>query len=59
MADPTSSVPVLLLAAEAARTERGPLLYAWWALNLAVLVAVVYGAYRGVRKYRSGRAPRR
>ncbi|MFE7561247.1 hypothetical protein [Kitasatospora sp. NPDC057500] len=60
MADLTSSAPALLaVAAEAEKTVRSPLLYAWWALNLVVLVAVVYGAYWGVKKYRSGRAPRR
>ncbi|MFC9926623.1 hypothetical protein [Streptomyces sp. NPDC127190] len=47
------------MAAQAEKTERSPLLYAWWALNLAVLIAVGYGVYRLVRSLRAQRAPRR
>ncbi|MER6359316.1 hypothetical protein [Kitasatospora sp. NPDC001527] len=55
------SAPTLLAAAaaQAERTERSPLLYAWWALNLAVLIAVGYGVYRVVRSSRAKRATRR
>ncbi|MFF1482655.1 hypothetical protein ACFVYD_34805 [Streptomyces sp. NPDC058301] len=55
------SAPTLLAAAAAAqaeKTERSPLLYAWWALNLAVLIAVGYGAYRLVKTRRAKRRPR-
>ncbi|MFJ7280389.1 hypothetical protein [Kitasatospora sp. NPDC098663] len=59
MADLTSSAPAFLsVAAEAEKTVRSPLLYAWWALNLVVLVAVIYGVYWGVKKWRSGRGSR-
>lgn len=54
------AAPVALaVAAHAEKTERSPLLYAWWALNLAVLIAVGYGMYRLVRSSRAKRATRR
>lgn len=54
------SAPTLLAtaAAQAEKTERSPLLYAWWALNLAVLIAVGYGVYRVVKTWRAKRRPR-
>lgn len=54
------SAPTLLAtaAAQARKTERSPLLYAWWALNLAVLVAVGYGTYRVVTSWRAKRSSR-
>ncbi|WP_330334506.1 hypothetical protein OHS33_35305 [Streptomyces sp. NBC_00536] len=67
MIDPTSatSTPRLLAAAAVAvatthaeKTERSPLLYAWWALNLAVLIALGYGTYRLVKTWRAKRRPR-
>ncbi|MBT2454191.1 hypothetical protein [Streptomyces sp. ISL-86] len=61
MVDLISAPPTLLAAAEAAqaeKTERSALLYAWWALNLAVLVAVGYGMYRLLQTWRAKRRPR-
>ncbi|WP_380285954.1 hypothetical protein [Kitasatospora purpeofusca] len=55
---PTAPI-VFAAAAHAEKTERSPLLYAWWALNLAVLIAVGYGVYRLVRSLRAKRATRR
>ncbi|MFF7247581.1 hypothetical protein ACFZBU_27150 [Embleya sp. NPDC008237] len=54
------SAPTLLAtaAAQAEKTERSPLLYAWWALNLAVLIAFGYGVYRLVLGRRTKRARR-
>ncbi|MGW2490223.1 hypothetical protein ACWCV9_23815 [Streptomyces sp. NPDC001606] len=54
------SAPTLLAtaASQAEKTERSPLLYAWWALNLAVLIAVGYGVYRLVQSLRAKRARR-
>ncbi|KDN83965.1 hypothetical protein KCH_37560 [Kitasatospora cheerisanensis KCTC 2395] len=47
-----------VLAAVAERTERSPLLYAWWAVQLGMLVALGWGAYRLVRGWRARRAER-
>ncbi|OKJ16820.1 hypothetical protein [Kitasatospora sp. CB01950] len=47
-----------VLVAVAEKTERSPLLYAWWALQLGVLVALGWGAYRLVRAWRGRRAGR-
>ncbi|MCC3773719.1 hypothetical protein [Streptomyces sp. UNOB3_S3] len=60
MVDLISATPTLLAtaAAQAEKTERSPLLYAWWALNLAVLFAVGYGVYRLVKSWRAERRPR-
>ncbi|MFD8482386.1 hypothetical protein [Kitasatospora sp. NPDC059673] len=46
------------LLAVAEKTERSPLLYAWWALQLAVLIALGWGGYRLVRAWRARRAER-
>ncbi|WP_406054285.1 hypothetical protein OG462_03410 [Streptomyces sp. NBC_01077] len=55
-----TSAPTLLAAAaaQAEKTERSPLLYAWWALNLAVLIAVGYGTHQLVKTWRAKRRPR-
>ncbi|MFE7188088.1 hypothetical protein [Kitasatospora sp. NPDC057541] len=56
-----SSAPTLLadlLAVRPEKTERSPLLYAWWALNLAVLAAAGHGLFRLVRSWRGKRARR-
>ncbi|WP_331754474.1 hypothetical protein OHA19_42285 (plasmid) [Streptomyces sp. NBC_00012] len=58
MPDFTSAPLLLATAAYAEKTERSPLLYAWWALNLAVLIAVGYGAFRFITSWRAKRAPR-
>ncbi|MFB7211697.1 hypothetical protein [Streptomyces sp. NPDC056255] len=58
MPDFTSASLLLAMAAQAEKTERSPLLYAWWALNLAVLISVGYGSYRLVTSWRAKRAPR-
>ncbi|MDT0450571.1 hypothetical protein [Streptomyces hesseae] len=58
MVDLISAPTLLAAAAQAEKTERSPLLYAWWALNLAVLIAVGYGVYRFVKTSRAKRRPR-
>ncbi|WP_329306730.1 hypothetical protein OG322_19420 [Streptomyces sp. NBC_01260] len=59
MADLISAPLALAVsAAHAEKTVRSPLLYTWWALNLAVLLAVGYGIYRFVRKSRENRGSR-
>ncbi|MFE5096224.1 hypothetical protein ACFRCI_39305 [Streptomyces sp. NPDC056638] len=59
MADLTSYTPhVLAVSTLAEKTERSPLLYAWWALNLIVLIGIVYGVYWGLKKWRAGRDSR-
>ncbi|KAB7850275.1 hypothetical protein [Streptomyces mobaraensis] len=54
-----SSAPhALAVSALAEKTERSPLLYAWWALNLLVLAGIGYAVHWSVRKWRAGRRPR-
>ncbi|WP_234538589.1 hypothetical protein [Streptomyces shenzhenensis] len=43
----------LFAASEPTHTERSPLLYAWWLLNLVVLGLVVYSIVHFVKKRRS------
>jgi len=38
-------------------TERGPLLYLWWALQILVVIAVVYGVSRLVHRRSHNRRP--
>ncbi|MEU9617888.1 MULTISPECIES: hypothetical protein [unclassified Streptomyces] len=58
MAELISAPIVLAVSAQAEKTERSPLLYAWWALQLVVLAAVVYGLCRLAKKWRDGRRTR-
>ncbi|MGW4379292.1 hypothetical protein [Kitasatospora sp. NPDC004531] len=44
------------LAAVAEKTERSPLLYAWWALQVGVLIGIGWGVVRLVRAWRARRA---
>ncbi|MFF0389407.1 hypothetical protein ACFYS8_12015 [Kitasatospora sp. NPDC004615] len=52
----TTSLAGAALLAVAEKTERSPLLYAWWALQLGVLIALGWGGYRLVRACRARRA---
>ncbi|MFG2694758.1 hypothetical protein [Kitasatospora sp. NPDC048407] len=49
----TTSLAGAALLAVAEKTERSPLLYAWWALQLGVLIALGWGGYRLVRAWRA------
>jgi hypothetical protein len=51
MPDVTSLV--LSAATEPTHTERSPLLYAWWLLNVVVLGLIAYGIVQLVKKRRS------
>jgi hypothetical protein len=53
MPDVASSLVLLAARTEPAHTERSPLLYAWWLLNLVVLALIVYGIVHFVKKRRS------
>jgi hypothetical protein len=51
MADPISAASmVLAVSAQAEKTVRSPLLYAWLTVQALVVLAVIYGLYRLARK---------
>ncbi|MFF2627916.1 hypothetical protein ACFVUN_19380 [Kitasatospora griseola] len=52
----TATTTGAALLAVAEKTERSPLLYAWWAAQLGVLIALGWGGYRLVRAWRARRA---
>ncbi|MFJ8442476.1 hypothetical protein [Kitasatospora griseola] len=52
----TATTTGAALLAVAEKTERSPLLYAWWAVQLGVLIALGWGGYRLVRAWRARRA---
>ncbi|MFJ5922517.1 hypothetical protein ACIQF6_07870 [Kitasatospora sp. NPDC092948] len=52
----TATTTGAALLAVAEKTERSPLLYAWWAVQLGVLIALGWGGYRLIRAWRARRA---